>query len=82
MLMLVIVLYDFAVTGLLQGYFSRNIMEIIFRTSWMKTKIPHGIIKRVLKVHNMQKTLSNFEEFCDMVNSKESKFPKKHPRFL
>lgn len=71
-----------AVTELLQGDSSRNIVEIIFRTSWLKTESPHGRIERVLKVHNMQKTLSSFEEFRDMIKSKASKLPKKHPRCL
>ncbi|GLJ32401.1 hypothetical protein SUGI_0652030 [Cryptomeria japonica] len=71
-----------AVTELLEGDSSRNIVEIIFRTSWMKTENPCGRIERVLKVHNTQKTLTRFEEYREMVKAKASKFPKKHPRCL
>lgn len=71
-----------AVTELLEGDSSRNIVEIIFRTSWLKTDVPCGRIERVLKVHNMQKTLSRFEEYREIVKAKANRLPKKHPRCL
>ncbi|KAH9323387.1 hypothetical protein KI387_018026, partial [Taxus chinensis] len=71
-----------AVTELLEGDSSRNIVEIIFKTSWLKTENPCGRIERVLKVHNMQKTLCRFEEYREMVKAKASRLPKKHPRCL
>ncbi|CAA7409054.1 unnamed protein product [Spirodela intermedia] len=40
------------------------------------------MIERVLKVHNMQKTLARFEEHREMVKQRASKLPKKHPRCL
>ncbi|CAA6671910.1 unnamed protein product [Spirodela intermedia] len=41
-----------------------------------------GMIERVLKVHNMQKTLARFEEHREMVKQRAAKLPKKHPRCL
>ncbi|RRT32712.1 hypothetical protein B296_00058792 [Ensete ventricosum] len=38
--------------------------------------------ERVLKVHNMQNTLTQFEEYREMVKIRASKLPKKHPRCL
>ncbi|XP_077243436.1 uncharacterized protein LOC143883981 [Tasmannia lanceolata] len=71
-----------AVTELIEGDSSRKIVEIICRTSWLKSENNCGRIERVLKVHNMQKTLARFEEYREMVKNKASKLPKKHPRCL
>lgn len=72
-----------AVTELVEGDSSRKIVEIICRTSWLKSEKSHcGRIERVLKVHNMQKTLARFEEYREMVKIKASKLPKKHPRCI
>ncbi|XP_031474110.1 uncharacterized protein LOC116246391 [Nymphaea colorata] len=71
-----------AVTELVEGDSSRKIVEIICRTSWLKSESHCGRIERVLKVHNMQKTLARFEEYREMVKIKASKLPKKHPRCL
>lgn len=71
-----------AVTELVEGDSSRKIVEIICRTSWLKSENQCGRIERVLKVHNMQKTLARFEEYREMVKIKASKLQKKHPRCL
>ncbi|GFZ04882.1 zinc finger protein-like protein [Actinidia rufa] len=71
-----------AVTELVEGDSSRKIVEIICRTSWLKSENHCGRIERVLKVHNMQKTLARFEEYRETVKIKASKLPKKHPRCL
>ncbi|KAL0549916.1 hypothetical protein IC582_014411 [Cucumis melo] len=71
-----------AVTELVEGDSSRKIVEIICRTSWLKSENQSGRIERVLKVHNMQRTLARFEEYRETVKIKASKLPKKHPRCL
>ncbi|PKA46382.1 hypothetical protein AXF42_Ash020273 [Apostasia shenzhenica] len=71
-----------AVTELVEGDSSRKIVEIICRTSWSKSEGGFGRIERILKVHNMQKTLARFEEHREFVKMKASKLPKKHPRCL
>ncbi|XP_061348551.1 uncharacterized protein LOC133293942 [Gastrolobium bilobum] len=71
-----------AVTELVEGDSSRKIVEIICRTSWLKSENHCGRIERVLKVHNMQRTLARFEEHREMVKIKASKLQKKHPRCL
>lgn len=71
-----------AVTELVEGDSSRKIVEIICRTSWLKSENSCGRIERVLKVHNMQKILARFEEYREIVKIKVSKLPKKHPRCL
>lgn len=75
-------LSNHAVTELVEGDSSRKIVEIICRTSWLKSENHCGRIERVLKVHNTQKTIARFEEYRDMVKVKASKLPKKHPRCL
>nr|XP_043606501.1 uncharacterized protein LOC122578582 [Erigeron canadensis] len=71
-----------AVTELMEGDSSRKIVEIICRASWLKSENPSGRIEKILKVHNMQKTLGRFEDYRELVKAKASKLPKKHPRCL
>ncbi|EPS71826.1 hypothetical protein M569_02932, partial [Genlisea aurea] len=68
-----------AVTELLEGESSRRIVEIICRANSGRSE--NGI-ERILKVHNMQKTLAQFEEYRELVKIKASKLTKKHPRCL
>lgn len=72
-----------AVTELTEGDSSRKIVEIICRSTYLKPDNHHSVrIDRVLKVHNMQKTLARFEDYRETVKIKASKLPKKHPRCL
>ncbi|KAJ9567953.1 hypothetical protein OSB04_003919 [Centaurea solstitialis] len=71
-----------AVTELMEGDSSRKIVEIICRSSWSKSDTGSGRIDKILKVHNMQKTLARFEEYRELVKTKAGKLPKKHPRCL
>ncbi|KAL8228196.1 hypothetical protein R6Q57_015780 [Mikania cordata] len=71
-----------AVTELIEGDSSRKIVELIYKTSWSKSRINSVGIERILKVHNMQRTLSEFEEHRETVKVKASKLQKKHPRCL
>ncbi|KAL8172412.1 hypothetical protein V2J09_024216 [Rumex salicifolius] len=71
-----------AVTELMEGDSSRKIVEIICRTSWLKSENQCGKIERVFKIHNMQKTIARFEEYRETVKNKASKLPKKHPRCI
>ncbi|XP_058088290.1 uncharacterized protein LOC131235167 [Magnolia sinica] len=59
---------------------SRNIVEIIFQSSWLKKQAPVCKIERILKVHNSQKTITRFEDYRDSIKVKANKLPKKHPR--
>ncbi|KAL7155442.1 hypothetical protein ABFS83_03G075500 [Erythranthe nasuta] len=46
---------------------SRNIVEIIFKSSWLKKDNPICKIERILKVHNTQRTIQRFEDYRDSV---------------
>ncbi|WCJ44598.1 C2H2-like zinc finger protein [Euphorbia peplus] len=61
---------------------SKNIVEIIFQSSWLKKQAPICQIDRILKVHNTQRTISKFEDYRDSIKSKANKLPKKHPRCI
>ncbi|BAT78590.1 hypothetical protein LR48_Vigan04g182400 [Vigna angularis] len=61
---------------------SKNIVEIIFHSSWLKKQSPVCKIDRILKVHNTQKTITRFEEYRDSIKAKATKLPKKHPRCI
>lgn len=56
---------------------SKNIVEIIFQSSWLKKQGPAPVIDRVLKVHNTPKTISTFEDYRDSIKCKTGK---KNPR--
>ncbi|XP_059630810.1 uncharacterized protein LOC132273768 [Cornus florida] len=61
---------------------SKNIVEIIFQSSWLKKQSPVCKIDRILKVHNTTKTISKFEEYRDAIKAKATNLPKKHPRCI
>ncbi|XP_044479169.1 uncharacterized protein LOC123206106 [Mangifera indica] len=61
---------------------SKNIVEIIFQSSWLKKQAPICKIDRILKVHNTQRTIAKFEEYRDSIKAKATKLPKKHPRCI
>lgn len=71
-----------AVTELVEGDSSRKIVEMICGSSWSKAEGRAVRIERVMKVHNMQKSLGRFEDYREAVKIKASKLPKKHPRCL
>lgn len=49
---------------------SRNIVEIIFKSSWLKKDNPTCQIERILKVHNTQRTIQRFEGFRDSLKTR------------
>ncbi|KAK9758238.1 hypothetical protein RND81_01G217200 [Saponaria officinalis] len=61
---------------------SKNIVEIIFQSSWLMKQIPVCKIDRILKVHNTQRTINKFEEYRDLIKFKATNLPKKHPRCI
>ncbi|KAK9167643.1 hypothetical protein Scep_002834 [Stephania cephalantha] len=61
---------------------SKNIVEIIFQSSWLKKQIPICQIERILKVQNSQKTIARFEDYRDSIKAKANKHAKKHPRCI
>ncbi|KAL5214416.1 hypothetical protein ABZP36_003568 [Zizania latifolia] len=48
----------------------RNIVEIIFKSSWQKRDRPICQIDRILKVHNAPRTVARFEAYRDAVRSR------------
>ncbi|KAJ7546095.1 hypothetical protein O6H91_08G024400 [Diphasiastrum complanatum] len=73
-----------AVTELSQEDSSRNIVEIIFRTSWLKKDLSFDSIEKILKIHSSQRTISKFEEYRAMVKDKaaNSTHMRKHTRCI
>ncbi|KAL3839979.1 hypothetical protein ACJIZ3_024570 [Penstemon smallii] len=61
---------------------SKNIVEIIFQSSWLKKQAQVCKIDRILKVQNTPKTISKFEEYRETIKAKATRLPKKHPRCL
>ncbi|WOL12299.1 hypothetical protein Cni_G21065 [Canna indica] len=59
---------------------SRNIVEIIFQSSWLRERTPDCRIHRILKIHNTPDKISRFEGYRDTIKHKASKLAKKHPR--
>ncbi|XP_042516896.1 uncharacterized protein LOC122091126 isoform X2 [Macadamia integrifolia] len=58
----------------------RNIVEIIFKSSWLKIDNPICKIERILKVHNSQRTIQRFEDCRDAVKARVTSNVKKNPR--
>ncbi|GAB4852514.1 hypothetical protein Ancab_016728 [Ancistrocladus abbreviatus] len=58
----------------------RNIVEIIFKSSWLKKDNPICKIERILKIHNTQHTIQRFEDCRDAVKLRALASTKKNPR--
>ncbi|KAL9681393.1 hypothetical protein QQ045_013176 [Rhodiola kirilowii] len=58
----------------------RNIVEIIFKSSWLKKDKPICKIERILKVHNTNRTIQRFEDCRDAIKLRASSSTKKNPR--
>ncbi|XP_038900106.1 uncharacterized protein LOC120087248 [Benincasa hispida] len=58
----------------------RNIVEIIFKSSWLKKDRPICKIERILKVHNTQRTIQRFEDCRDAVKTRALGSTRKNPR--
>ncbi|XP_041023430.1 uncharacterized protein LOC121264357 [Juglans microcarpa x Juglans regia] len=71
-----------AVIELGEGDSSRKIVEKICQKSWLKTENNCRRMERVLKVQNMPKNVSCFEEHRETMKIKASRLPKRHPRCL
>nr|CAD1822878.1 unnamed protein product [Ananas comosus var. bracteatus] len=63
---------------------SRNIVEIIFHSSWLKkhAQPPVCRIDKVLKIHNTSKTTAKFEDYRETIKTKANKLPKMYPRCI
>ncbi|XP_019195791.1 PREDICTED: uncharacterized protein LOC109189631 [Ipomoea nil] len=58
-----------ALTELPEGHASRNVVEIIFHTSW-SPKAFSGRIEVLFKVQNLPRTVARFEEYREAVKSR------------
>ncbi|XP_021726605.1 uncharacterized protein LOC110693740 [Chenopodium quinoa] len=72
-----------AVTEVLEGDSSRKVIEMIFKAGWIDVE-NRGRIDKILKVHNPQTKVAQFEEYREMVKIRANKLQhsKKHPRLL
>ncbi|CAH9093563.1 unnamed protein product [Cuscuta epithymum] len=80
-------LSNHAVTQIVEGDLSREIIEMICRTNLQSSmhsgnKEDSNGIQMVLKVHNTLKTLTQFEEYREAVKTKANRLVKKHARCL
>ncbi|PIN07771.1 hypothetical protein CDL12_19657 [Handroanthus impetiginosus] len=60
-----------SLTELPEGHPSRNVVEIIFHSSWGEKSFS-GQIEMVFKVQNLTRTVTRFEEYREMVKSQVS----------
>ncbi|KAK1373075.1 Unconventional myosin-XVB like [Heracleum sosnowskyi] len=75
-------LSNHAVTELVEGESSRNIVQIICISGLLKPNNLSCDIERILKVHNLQKTINKFEEYREKLKLKASELSKENPRCL
>ncbi|KAK3225660.1 hypothetical protein Dsin_005522 [Dipteronia sinensis] len=58
---------------------SRNIVEIIFKSSWLKKDNPICKIERILKIHNTQRIIQRFKDCHDAVKTRALNSSRKNP---
>ncbi|XP_062183144.1 uncharacterized protein LOC133887209 [Phragmites australis] len=60
---------------------SRNIVEIIFQSSWLRKQAPVCKIERILKVQSNDRTVTRFEQYKESIKERASNEEgKKNPR--
>ncbi|CAD6254670.1 unnamed protein product [Miscanthus lutarioriparius] len=60
---------------------SRNIVEIIFQSSWLRKQAPVCKIERILKVQSSDRTVKRFEQYKESIRERASSDQgKKNPR--
>ncbi|KAF6153529.1 hypothetical protein GIB67_027396 [Kingdonia uniflora] len=59
-----------AISELYNNDSSRNIVSIIFKSSWNNNNNPNPVIHQILKIHNSPKILAKFEEYRESVKLK------------
>lgn len=79
-LLITIMMISVAVSEMGPEDSSRNIVEIIFKSSWLKKDNPICKIERILKVHNTQRTIQRFEDCRDAVKTRALNSSRKNPR--
>ncbi|KAI3468911.1 hypothetical protein Pfo_025574 [Paulownia fortunei] len=60
-----------SLTELPKGHPSRNVVEIIFHTSWGEKSFS-GMVEMVFKVQNLTRTVNRFEEYREVVKHRAS----------
>ncbi|KZV40996.1 hypothetical protein F511_17404 [Dorcoceras hygrometricum] len=60
-----------SLTELPEGHASRNVVEIIFHTSWGAKQFS-GRVEMVFKIQNLTRTISRFEEYREVVKRRAS----------
>ncbi|OEL30034.1 hypothetical protein BAE44_0008946 [Dichanthelium oligosanthes] len=71
-----------AVTELVDGDTASKVVELIFKVGWPNPGVALDRIERVVKVHNMDKSVDRFKEYMEEVKGRAAKVPSKHPRCI
>ncbi|CAN6215896.1 unnamed protein product [Urochloa humidicola] len=71
-----------AVTELVDGNTASKVVELIYRVGWPDPEAALGRIERVVKVHNMERSVERFKEYMDEVKGRAARQPNKHPRCI
>lgn len=76
--------FIFAVTRLLAGDFSRTTVELICNSGYSHKlgKTKGNNISSILKVHNLQRVVAEFEDYRELVKIRANKLSKKHSRCM
>nr|CAB3471203.1 unnamed protein product [Digitaria exilis] len=71
-----------AVTELEGGDTASKVVELIYRVGWPNPEDAMDRVERVVKVHNMDKSVDRFKEYMEDVKARAAKLPNKHPRCI
>ncbi|CAN6173315.1 unnamed protein product [Urochloa humidicola] len=72
-----------AVTELVDGDTASKVVELIYRVGWSDPEAALGRIERVVKVHNMGRSVERFKEYMEEVKGRAARHqPNKHPRCI
>ncbi|TVU08569.1 hypothetical protein EJB05_41978, partial [Eragrostis curvula] len=75
-------LSNHAVTELVEDDSARGVVEIICMAGWPKPESALDRVERIVKIHNLERSVARYEEFRKAVMARASQLAKKHPRCI
>ncbi|RLM56110.1 hypothetical protein C2845_PM10G19260 [Panicum miliaceum] len=71
-----------AVTELVDGDTASKVVELIYKVGWPSPQVAMDRVERVVKVHNMDRSVDRFKEYMEEVKARAAQQPNKHPRCI
>ena len=66
----------------MDGDTASKVVELIYKVGWPNPQVAMDRVERVVKVHNMDRSVGRFKEYMEEVKARAATLPNKHPRCI